>query len=164
MASYLCDRLFALERAFIKLTASQRLSARMDRMDQSQSVMKDFFVWADATMGKTLPKSPLGRALRYALDQKQWLERVLLDGRLELSNNRAERSIKPFVIGRKNWLFNNTPRGANTSAMLYSIVETEKENNINSHDYLTAVFKHAPNLALGECVDGLLPWNWKEDV
>jgi hypothetical protein len=77
----------------------------------------------------------LGEAVLYALNQRPWLERVLLDGRLELSNNRAERSIKPFVIGRKNWLFNNTPKGTVASAMIYSIVETTKENGLNPFEY-----------------------------
>ena len=58
------------------------------------------------------------------------------DGRLEIDNNRAERSIKPFVIGRKNWMFSNTPRGAQASAIVYSVVETAKENGLNPFIYL----------------------------
>jgi hypothetical protein len=68
-----------------------------------------------------------------------------MDGRLEISNNRAERSIKPFVIGRKNFLFANTPRGAKASAIMFSIIETAKENNLNPFAYLTYIFKNAPN-------------------
>ena len=108
---------------------------------------------------RALPRSALGQAVRYALDQRSRLERVLLDGRLELSNNRAERSIKPFVIGRKNWLFSNTPKGATASAMIYSLIETAKENGLNPHDYLKTVFRNAPNLTVGSSIDSLLPWN-----
>ena len=85
--------------------------------------------------------------------------KFLTSPRLELSNNRAERSIKPFVIGRKNWMFNNTPKGATASAILYSIIETAKENGLNPYDYLTSVFNLAPNLPAGSSVDMLLPWN-----
>ena len=82
------------------------------------------------------------------------------DGRIELSNNRAERSIKPFVIGRKNWLFANTPRGARASAVIYSIVETAKENNLNPYAYLTHLFEKLPNLDSrdNDLLDQLLPW------
>lgn len=77
-----------------------------------------------------------------------------------ISNNRAERSIKPFVIGRKNFLFANTARGAKASAVLYSIVETAKENGINPYDYLVWVLKAAPDMALSQnpgLADQLLP-------
>jgi hypothetical protein len=87
--------------------------------------------------------------------------RFLEDGRIELSNNRAERSIKPFVIGRENWLFANTPRGARSSAIIYNIVETAKENRLNPDAYLTHLFEKPPTLESrrGESLDPLLPWN-----
>ena len=92
----------------------------------------------------------------------QWdkLQGYLLDGRLEIDNNRAERAIKPFVIGRKNWLFSNTPRGAKTSAILYSIVETAKENGLKPFDYITYLLEQVPNLNLDEpgVLDSLMPW------
>ena len=151
-----CDRLFELERDFSGLPPDEKRQAREER---SRPVMEAFFSWAEKMINTALPKTLLGQAVRYALDQRLWLERVLLDGRLELSNNRAERSIKPFVIGRKNWLFNNTPKGAEASAMIYSIIETAKENNINPFEYLAAVFRQAPNLPTGSSIDSLLPWN-----
>ena len=79
----------------------------------------------------------------------------------ELSNNRAERSIKPFVIGRKNWIFANTPKGATASSVLYSIIETAKENGIKPYEYLKFVFETAPNIAFDDAVElqRLLPWN-----
>jgi transposase len=77
--------------------------------------------------------------------------------------HRAERSIKPFVIGRKAWLFANTPRGARASAVIYSIVESAKENGLNPHAYLTHLFEKLPNLnsRTPEALDVLLPWNVK---
>ncbi|GEA14979.1 hypothetical protein E308F_12230 [Moorella sp. E308F] len=83
------------------------------------------------------------------------------DGRLELDNNRNKRSIKPFVIGRKNWLFANTPRGAKASAITYSIIKTAKENNLNPFHYLIYLFENLPNLDLQDknALDQYLPWS-----
>ena len=91
------------------------------------------------------PKSKLGIALTYLLNQWDALTAYLLDGRIELSNNRAERSIKPFVISRKNFLFANTPSGAQSSAILFSLIETAKENGLDPYRYLVRVLKEAPN-------------------
>jgi transposase len=93
-----------------------------------------------------LPNTLLGKAVYYAQSQRKYLVRYLLDGRLEISNNRAERSIKPFVIGRKNWIFNNTPCGARASAIYYSLAMTARENSLNPFEYLTWIFTNAPNL------------------
>ena len=104
---------------------------------------------------------PIGVAVNYALKQRKYLERYLLDGRLEISNNRAERSIKPFVIGRKNFLFANTPRGAKASAVMYSLIETAKENGLSPFDYLQYIFKNVPNWNLSgnpDMEEQLLPW------
>ena len=155
-----CDRLFALERVYDKLPTDDFFQARrLAREERSRPLMEEFFAWAEKTERDMNPGLLLGKAIQYTVNQRVWLERVLLDGRLELSNNRAERSIKPFVIGRKNWLFSNTPTGADASAILYSIMETAKENSVNPFDYLTAVFRKAPNMAKGESADDLLPWN-----
>jgi len=111
---------------------------------------------------EVLPKLPIGVAVHYALSQRKYFERYLQDGRLEISNNRAERSIKPFVIGRKNWLFNNTPKGAKASAVMYSLIETAKENGLNPYDYLVHIFKTAPNLVIdvdSSAAERLLPWS-----
>ena len=100
--------------------------------------------WADSV--SAAPKSALGKALHYLKEQWPYLLRYLEDGRLELSNNRAERSIKPFVIGRKNFLFANTPLGAQASAVIYSLIETAKEAKLAPFRYLTWVLQTAPTL------------------
>ena len=82
--------------------------------------------------------------MHYLKEQWPYLLRYLEDGRLELSNNRAERSIKPFVIGRKNFLFANTPLGAQASAVIYSLIETAKETGLDPFRYLTWLLKNAP--------------------
>lgn len=119
--------------------------------------MEAFFAWAGSC--HAIPKSPVGKAVYYAQSQRKYLERYLLDGRLELSNNRAERRIKPFVIGRKNFLFANTPRGARASAILYSLVETAKECSLDPYSYLTDVLRLAANGNLSDPVflESLLP-------
>ena len=117
--------------------------------------------WLDAVLPTVLPKSALGGAIGYCLNQWTKLTAFLLDGRLELSNNADERAVKPFVIGRKNWLFANTPRGAKASAIIYSLVETAKANGVNPYEYLQEVLTRLPALEtrrLEEELDALLPW------
>jgi transposase len=145
-----CDKLFELERSFADLAPDERL---LKRQELSKPAMDEFFSW----LGKlnAVPKTPIGMAARYALGQRKYLERYLLDGRLEISNNRCERSIKPFVIGRKNFLFANTPRGAKASAIMFSIIETAKDNGLNPYDYLRYIFHNAPNWSIHDNPDAL---------
>jgi hypothetical protein len=126
------------------------------RETQSKKLLSEFFSWAEAEYEKNLPQSLVGKALNYAINQKSTLITFLENPKLELTNNLAERSIKPFVIGRKNWLFCNTPGGANSSAIVYSIIETAKENNLKLYDYLVWLFE---KIRSGEDVETLLPWS-----
>ena len=139
-----CSRLFKLEQAFAELTPEERYEKRLE---QEKPVLDALLSWANETQAKTAPKSALDRAIHYLLEQWPYLTRYLEDGRLELSNNRAERSIKPFVMGRKNWLFANTPGGAQASAMIYSLIETAKENGLDPYRYLLWVLQNAPQLS-----------------
>jgi len=148
----LCNRLFDFERKYIELSPEERYRKRII---ESKPVAEDFFAWVSSLA--VLPKTKLGEALTYAVNQRGWLMNVYLDGRLELSNNRAERSIKPFVMGRKNWLFCNTPNGANASAIVYSIIETAKENGLKPFEYLKFLFEKMPNISTSR-IDTLLPW------
>jgi hypothetical protein len=99
--------------------------------------------------------------VNYSINQEKQLRGFLLDGRLEISNNRSERSIKPFVIGRKNWLFSNTPGGAEASAAIYSITETAKENGLSVVSYLTHLFETLSNADAADkaVLSALLPWS-----
>jgi len=135
------DKLFHLEKQFASLIPDNRLR---ERKRQSRPLFAEFYHWIESTAA--LPNSLLGKAVHYAKSQRKYLERYLLDGRLEISNNRAERSIKPFVIGRKNWLFNNTPNGARASAIYYSLIVSARENGLNPFKYLTWILTNAPNL------------------
>jgi len=144
-----CDKLFELEREFARLTAGERFTQRYEK---SLPLIDEFYAWVSSL--NAVPKTGLGLATHYARSQRKYLERYLLDGRLEISNNRAERSIKPFVIDRKNFLFANTPRGAKASAIMFSLIETAKECGLNPYEYLLKVFERAPN---GAKVSELLP-------
>ncbi|HHX23705.1 MAG TPA: IS66 family transposase [Thermoanaerobacterales bacterium] len=149
-----CDRLFKIERQLKDISYQDRYN---ERQEQAKPVLTDFLSWLKSI--NPAPKSGLGKAVYYALSQWKYLERYIKDGRLEISNNRAERSIKPFVIDRKNFLFANTVKGARGSAVMFSIIETAKENGLNPYAYLTYIFKKAPNMNMEdpEMLKTLLP-------
>ena len=152
------NKLFEIERDLRDGSGEERKAARLER---SKPVVDGFKTWLDETRSQALPKSKIGQAIGYCRNQWTKLTQFLADGRLEIDNNRAERSVKPFVIGRKNWLFANTPRGAKTSAIIYSIVETAKENGLNPSAYLQYLFERLPEIDPTDAgaVDSLLPWN-----
>ena len=138
-----CTKLFNIEKEIADLPIEEKLK---ERREKAQPVLDAMYAWANELIPKTAGKSALGKALNYLVEQWKYLVRYLEDGRLELSNNRAERSIKPFVMGRKNWLFANTPAGATSSAVIYSIIETAKENGLDPYRYLLWIFREAPKV------------------
>ncbi|ANB60157.1 IS66 family transposase [Anoxybacteroides amylolyticum] len=154
-----CNQLFAIERGLRDASPEERYAVRMER---SKPILEAYLAWLQKQRPRTLPKSLLGQAIAYSLNQWDKLTAFLQDGRLEIDNNRSERSIKPFVIGRKNWLFANSPRGAQASATIYSVIETAKENGLNPFQYLKYLFEQLPQLADPkdtEALDNLLPWS-----
>lgn len=126
------------------------------RQMESKPLMEELGEWLAKT--QVLPKGYLGKAIGYC--QKQWpkLIRYLEDGRLGIDNNRAERAIKPFVIGRKNWMFANTEAGAHASALLYSLVESARINGLNPYDYLHALLTTLKSPDDEIDWEALLPW------
>ena len=109
-----------------------------ERQKRSKPVLEEFYAWLETV--PAVSKSDLDKAIRYALNEKPYLTRFLEDGNIPLSNNRAESAIRPFVVGRKNWLFSATPEGAKTSAVLYSVVTTAKSNGLDVEEYLEKIF------------------------
>lgn len=103
-------------------------------------------------------QSALGKAIGYG--QKQWpkLTQYIDSGRLEMDNNRAERAVKLFVIGRKNWLFSASTQGAEASAALYIVIETAKANGLEPSAYLTHLFEQLPGAETAHQREALLPW------
>lgn len=137
-----CTQLFLLEEKWKELSPEER---HKQRQEQAKPILDALLTWAQGK--NAAPKSALGKAIYYLKEQWPYLIRYLDDGRLELSNNRAERSIKPFVMGRKNWLFANTPSGARASAVIYSLMETAKENGLDPYKYLVWLLQEAPKLS-----------------
>ncbi len=152
-----CNKLFAIERDLKDATAEERFAGRQAR---SRKVLDDYRAWLDVMAGQILRVGKLPEAITYSINQWSHLVAFLLDGRLEIDNNRAERAIKPFVMGRKNWLFATSPKGAKSSAIVYSIVETAKENGLNPQVYLKYLFEQLPNIDVTDiaALDLLLPW------
>ena len=151
-----CNLLFGIEQEIADKTAEERYE---ERLRQAKPVLDAMFAWANSRTAA--PKSALGTALHYLKEQWPYLSNYLKDGRLEISNNRAERSIKPFVIDRKNFLFANTPKGATGSAVMFSLIQTAIENGQDPYKYLSWLLKQAKDADLtdAQVVQRLLPWN-----
>ena len=151
-----CNLLFGIEQEIADQTAKERYN---QRLEQAKPVLDAMFAWANSRAAA--PKSALGKAFTYLKEQWPYLTNYLKDGRLEISNNRAERSIKPFVIDRKNFLFANTPKGATSSAVIFSLIQTAIENGLDPYRYLTWLMKTAKDSDLSQkkAIQALLPWN-----
>ena len=149
-----CNQLFVLEDKLKKCSPEERYTQRQKR---ARPVLDAFWRWLERR--NAAPQSTFGKAIHYMKEQWPYLLAYLEDGRLEISNNRAERSIKPFVIDRKNFLFANTPGGAQGSAIIFSLIETAKDNGLDPYAYLLHVLKTAPQMDLKQDVQKLLPWN-----
>ena len=144
------EKVFSTEN---KITDTKKI--KEIRATSGKEAVNEFFEFCETV--ETLPKSLTGKAISYAINQKESLMRYLENEKLEMTNNRAERVVKPFVIGRKNWLFCNTPGGATASARLYSLIETAKANKIKIYDYIVWLFENIHTLP----ADKLLPWSNK---
>lgn len=134
-------KLFEIEKKIKDLPFEDKYN---ERLEQAKPVLDAMWSWANSRT--VAPKSALGKAMTYLREQWPYLCNYLLDGRLEISNNRAELSIKPFVIDQKNFLFANTPGGAQGSAVMFSLIQTAIENNIDPYKYLVWVMKKGQKL------------------
>ncbi|HWQ88878.1 MAG TPA: IS66 family transposase [Desulfitobacteriaceae bacterium] len=154
-----CNKLFKIEESLEKLSAEERKS---ERLKQEKPVLDAFWAWVETSRGKVPPKSKLGEALYYANNHKNELMNYLADGNCVISNNLAENSIRPFTIGRKNWLFSGSPKGAAASAAVYSIIETAKANGLDPYKYLLFIFGEMPGVLFRqypEYLEDYLPWS-----
>lgn len=151
-------KLFAIENKADsdELSLEERLTYRQT---ESKKIFDEFYSWITSIEHKTLPQSLVGKAINYALNQKEYLASFMLDARIQLSNNLAEQSVKPFVIGRKNWLFSNTINGAKASTTIYSIIQTAIANNLKPEKYLEFLFTQ---IQQGKDVARFVPWS--EDI
>lgn len=129
----------------------------LERQNRAGPILEQFKAWLEKRQPQVPPGSTLGKAISYALGQWERLAVYLEDGRLRPDNNLAENAIRPFVLGRKNWLFAATPAGAHASAALYSIIETAKANRLEPYWYLRYLFDRLPEAKSTEDYQALLP-------
>ena len=150
------QQLYAIEKdADMKeLTTERRYSLRQE---MAVPVLVQFKLWLSDLAPKTPPQGLLGKAVSYALNQWERLESYTLDGLLRPDNNLAENAIRPFVVGRKNWLFAGHPRGAGASATIYSLIETAKANDLEPYRYLRYMFERLPLAESDADYKALLP-------
>jgi len=151
-----CDQLFAAEKKIEELPEENRQAARLE---SEVPLLRAFWCWLEELNTHTLG-GKLKTAVEYALKQRPYLENYLKDPRCQLSNNLAENAIRPFVVGRKNWLFSDSVEGAKASAVVYSLVETAKANHLDPREYIRILLEDLPNMdvhAHPEQADQLLP-------
>lgn len=129
------------------------------RQEKAVPILNEFKKWLDAKVDKTPPRSLLGKAINYTLNQWHRLIQYTEDGRVGPDNNVVENAIRPFVVGRKNWLFNCTPEGANASACIYSLIETAKANDLEPYWYLKYLFENLPEAMTADEFMALMPQN-----
>ena len=152
------DALFKFEKDWKGLSAGER---QEQRQKEARPLIDALLACLEKSVDKVPNKSKIAIAIRYVLTHRTQLTNYLLDGNCSISNNLAERSIRPFTVGRKNWLFSGSPTGATASAAIYSIIETCLANDIDPRDYFMYIFKHMPQEASldDETVQKYLPWN-----
>jgi len=149
------QKLYRIEKLSKDSPVHERLAIRRA---QAKPIIDKLKQWLDKSLSNSPPKSTLGEALVYLHNQWSRLISYLDDGSRPIDNNHAENAIRPFVIGRKNWLFSSSQSGARASANLYSLIETAKSNQINPYDYLKRIFTELPNLQNPDDIESLLPW------
>jgi transposase len=149
-------KLYGVERDHKDADDAARLLARQTHSVPALATLR---AWLDKTLPAVTPKSALGTALSYLRDYWPRLTRYTERGDLPIDNNRAENAIRPFVIGRKAWLFSDTVAGANASAVIYSVLETAKANGVEPYTWLRRVLRDLPAAKTVDDVEALLPWN-----
>ena len=149
-------KLYTIEAEIKNMTPDIQLQTRQER---SKPIVDAFYQWLLDIKPNVQPKGGLDKAITYALNQKEQLVYYLKDGRIDMDNNSAERQIRPFAIGRKNWLFMGSPDGARAGATLLSLIESAKLNGLNPEGYLKHVLSHKIDETDQPLIENLMPWN-----
>jgi hypothetical protein len=152
----LIGKLYGIEKEYKDATDPERFLARQQF---SVPVLAQLREWLDKIRPAVVPGSALGKALSYLHDYWGKLIRYVERGDLPIDNNRCENAIRPFVIGRKAWLFSDTPAGAHASAVIYSLLQTAKANGHEPYAWLRRVMRELPAARTVEEIEALLPWN-----
>lgn len=137
---------------------------RKQRQQNLQKKVDDYFAWVKLKYDQVTKNSTIGKALAYSIHQEEYLRKFLSDGNIPMDNNYAEQAIRPFTVGRKNFVIIESDNGAKASAMLYSLIETAKANGLNTYKYfemlLTEIPKHMEDKDLS-FINDLMPWSSK---
>ena len=150
-----CNQLFELEKEYADLDADTR---KAKRLETEPAIWEAYWSWLETV--NPAGGSRLAKAVTYAKNQKPYMENYLLDGRCSISNNIAENIARPYAVGRKNFLFHDTVKGARASSIIYSLVETAKLNNLNIYAYLETVLLYMPDYKNEpEGIEELMPWS-----
>ena len=153
------DKLFKVEREIEKSSPEEKV---VQRQEKSAPILKEFYEWVSLTSQKYITNKKLKEALTYAQNQKANLIKFLDDGRIPLTNSLAERTIRPFAVHRKNWLFADTIEGAKANAVYYSLIESAKANKLNIYKYIKYLLDELPQLEreqTEETIEKYLPWS-----
>jgi len=156
-AYLIMEKVFKLEKRWKDLPLEERYKKRKAEL---RPVMDEY--WHHLNSFEAEKNTALYSAQQYSLNQKQYLENIFLDGRLDLTNNACERLVKPFVMARKNFLFSDTAKGADASALCMSIIETTKKNNLNPYGYILYLLQELPQIGekpTDEQLEPFLPWS-----
>ena len=156
----LVQKLYRIEKQTRTLTPEARHEHRQHHARPLLDKLRD---WLDEALPQVPPTSTTGKALNYLHNEWPKLIRYLDDGRLAIDNNLAENAIRPFVVGRKNWLFSNSVKGVKASANLYSLIETAKANGLEPYAYLRYLFTELPGATTVEAIEALLPGTIDKD-
>ena len=152
------DRLFRLEKEIKKKYKSDFDAIKKARLEKEMPVLEAFWSWFDKQ--HVVKGSRMEKALTYIQNRRPYMMTYLDDGRCSFCNNLSEIEIKPIALGRKNYLFSDTPAGAEASAVIYSLVETAKANNLNVLQYLRYLLEELPKTDMTEeAFERYLPWN-----
>ena len=154
-----CNELFEIERKIAEFSVEKKEEKRKEK---SEPVLKKFFEWVNLTSQKIIVNEKLKKAITYAKNQKEELSKFLTNGRIPLSNSINERKIRPYAVHRKNWLFADTIDGAEATAVMYTIVESAKQNNLKIEKYIEYLLAELSQLTVDEVKKGLnkyFPWS-----
>jgi transposase len=158
VALNLINKLYVIERDLKNSDDNQRL---VGRQQHSLAILTQLKNWLEKTQPQVTAQNAMGKAVNYLASNWSRLVRYIEGGHLPIDNNAAERAIRPFVIGRKNWLFSDSPKGATASAQIYSLIETAKANGQEPYAYLRHILERLPQATTVEGYEALLPWSCK---
>lgn len=154
--------IYKLDESLKGLTPQQRLKQRQKNV---KPLVEEYFAWVRAVLGSQLPKGATASGLNYSINQEKYLRVFLDDGEIPIDNSASERSIRTFCVGKKNWVFIDSVKGAEASAIIYSISETAKLNSLSTYNYFNHLLTELPklidregNVSNAKALESLLPW------